>query len=233
MSTIEEICTRMLDEGYEYGSLVQTLTLDQYKTSPEAMGIPWIKPMAPTLACSRIDRYEEDDGETKVALQWAEWVIDQEFEIPKYEASHLFFPKVDETSLATQTDPRFGKGGVWRHETQFMPVINWSKVARTYAGIKVDPCEMGNSDVFQMYDVDSKLIWDVTNGVKEGYFFENAGKFLYNPVPILYNPAKYENRDILAICDHTCIQEMSVFENVGEWLNNPVSVGEDLYYGLE
>jgi hypothetical protein len=69
-----------------------------------------------------------------------------------------------------------------------MPVIDWSEVAATYAGINVDPGERKNSDVFQMYDVDSKLIWDVTKCVKKGYFFENAGKFLYNPVPVLYNP---------------------------------------------
>ena len=184
MSTIQEICKRMLAEGFEYGSLMETLDMSKYSSSPAAMGRPSMKPHASTIWCSRIETYDYDE-EPETTLQWAVWVKDQDFNIPKYENAHLFFPKVEEASITTESDSRFGKGGVWRHEMGFMPWIHWNKVATKYNGIKVDIFKDENRDAFSMWDVDTLAIWN-RRCVQQEVIFENVGAWLYNPVPVFF-----------------------------------------------
>jgi hypothetical protein len=168
----------MLDDGYRYGSLVETLDKSKFISGPVAMGNPSMKPRADTIYCSRIDTYDDE-----TTLQWAVWVQDQDFDIPKYENAHLFFPKVDEASITTESDSRFGKGGVWRHEMGFMPWIHWNRVATKYDGINVDTFKDENRDVFSMWDVDTLAIWN-RRCVQQEVIFENVGAWLYNPVPV-------------------------------------------------
>lgn len=168
MSTIEQVCEKMKDEGFEYGSLVNTLSITQFDSAPEVMGKPSLKPLAPTLWCSRIVTYEE------TTLEWHSFVLDQDYRVDTYAKAHLLFVKVDKSRITCEVDERFRKGGEWRKETSYIPLIHWSRVASQYAGITVDPAGNDRSDVFPMWDVGTLAIWD-TKCVTEIRAFENAG----------------------------------------------------------
>jgi hypothetical protein len=170
MSSIHQICKKAQDEGFEFGSLVNSLSITQFNSSPDVMAEPFLKPMAPTLWCSRIVTYD-DFGTT---LQWHSFVVDQDFRADTYAKAHLLFVKVDKSRITCEMDPRFSKGGEWRKETRYIPLIRWSRVASQYAGITVDPSEDDCRDVFPMWDVSTLAIWDHTC-VTETRTFENAG----------------------------------------------------------
>jgi len=170
MSSIHQVCERMLAEGFEYGSMVSTLTITQYDSTPESMGRPWLKPRVPTLSCSRIFSYEGSEP----TLDWHSFVVDQEYMVDAYSKSHLLFVKVDKSRITFESDPCFSKDGLWRKETEDFPLVHWSRVASQYAGITVNPGAKGCRDLFSLWDVDSLAIWDYTC-VTDMRAFENAG----------------------------------------------------------
>ncbi len=171
-SSIQQVCARMHAEGFEYGSIVVGVVAEAaeeavvvpYKHNPEEEEKPSPKPTTgPTLWCSRI---------TDDTLQWHTFVVDQEYETERYAKGNLLFVKVDASRIATESDQRFQKGGVWRGGEQMM--IRWSRVAAEYAGITVDPVKCLCNDVFQTWDVDTLAIWDLSC-VTEARTFENTG----------------------------------------------------------
>ncbi len=163
----------MKREGFEYCSMVSTLSLDAFKSPPVMRNAFSSKPTAPTLSCSRIQAC--DGG---FVPDWYLFVVSEEFNVDEYSQKDLLFVKADSSRLVTESDPRFRKSGAWRQETQYMPTIRWPKVAAVCAGITVDPTKFEVCDVFSMWDVDTLAVWD-GSCITATRAFRNTGKWLY------------------------------------------------------
>ena len=181
MLDMQAVCNQMINSGFQYGSMVESFSLDMYCTKPHEMGTPGLKPMAQTLYCSQIET-SEYDGVTEVALEWYDFVLGEDYKTDEYSARHLLFVKADPCRITSESDQRFRKNGEWRKETEYFPKIDWSGVASEYAGIVVNPSISSVRDVFPMWDVDTLAVWDAKSCITEVWGFQNAGEWMYKDV---------------------------------------------------
>lgn len=167
---LPELCARMESQGFVWGSLITAPSLDAFAFAPSGHRT-FMKPCAPTLAFSRI-------VEPPHTLEWAQWVIDEDFHTDDYARRNVLFARIDERRLAQDLDPRFR--GEWRKKMDLMPWIHWSKVAEHHAGILVNPALGVNSDIFPMWDMETAAVWDRAC-IAEAVCFRNAGQdWVYN-----------------------------------------------------
>ena len=166
MLTIENVCSTMLQQGFEYGCMAQDTSLAfLVPTHPSKMAGSILKPHAPALHCSRVNE--------EPVLDWHNFVNAYDFQISTYAARPLVFIKADMSRIADTTDHRFK--AEWRRETEYMPLVNWTKVASTFSGIKVD---LTTDPLFPMWDVDTLVVWDAAC-ITDVRAFRNVGEWLY------------------------------------------------------
>jgi hypothetical protein len=193
---IFEICKRMQAAGFEYGSIVEknslsTLSSERIRLESGHFFKPvkgvWFSKISESVSYEdQDDEGVDDDDDCSVALQWYDFVVEQDFRIRHYAMRSLLFAKFEETRLTNNNDPRFRLGGDFVVKTDFLAVPHWSNVSAQYAGIHVDPCVQEASDIFRTWDVDTVCIWDAS-AVTEMRWFKNAGTpWTYN-VPAIFD----------------------------------------------
>jgi len=176
---IFEICKRMQAAGFEYGSIVEKNSLsvlgsERIRLEEEDSG-HFFKPLK-GVWFSKISESVSDE----IALQWYDFVLEQDFCVRHYAMRSLLFAKFDKNRLTNNSDPRFRLGGAFVVKTDFLTVPHWNNVSAQYAGIHVDPCVREASDIFRTWDVDTVCIWDAS-AMTEMRWFENAGtSWTYN-----------------------------------------------------
>ena len=181
MLDMQAVCNQMTSAGFEYGSMVESFSLDRYCTRPHEMGRPAMKPMAPTLYCSQI-KSSEYDGVTEVALGWYEFVMGEDYKTDEYSARHLLFVKAHPGRITCESDKRFRKNGEWVKETKYFTAIDWPGVASEYGGIVVNTEIPIVQDVFSTWDVDTLAVWDTKSCIAEVWGFQNKGEWMYEDV---------------------------------------------------
>ncbi len=173
---IQTVSEKMKREGFEYCSMVSTLSLDAYKVPPVMRKASSSKPTACTLYCSRLQTCNEE-----TVPEWYVFVVCEDFNAAVYSQKDLLFVKADSSRLVTESDPRFRKSGAWRQETPYMPTICWPSVAGEYAGITVDPAKFEMRDVFPTWDVDTLAVWD-SSCITDVRAFQNVGEWVYEEI---------------------------------------------------
>ena len=174
MSTnIFEICKGMQAEGFEYGSMMEENSLNMLGSGRILLesGHHYIKPMKGVWFSKIAESFSDEDS---VALQWYDFVVEQDFRVRHYAMRSLLFAKFDKTRLTSNSDPGFQSGGPFVVKTDFLTVPHWNNVSAQFAGIHVDPCVRGASGIFSAWDVDTVCIWDASV-VTEMRWFQNAG----------------------------------------------------------
>ena len=182
---IFDICKRMKEEGFEYGSMTEESCLKELGSGQHqlrssnfkpANGVPFSKI---TKSYPDIDEEDEDEDEDEelLAIAWYNFIVFEGYHVSEYASTGLLFAKFDNTRLTSNSDPRFQVGGAFRLKTEqeyFSALPHWNAVGAQYAGIHVDPRVDSASDIFREWGVDTVCIWDAT-AVTEQRWFENAG----------------------------------------------------------
>jgi hypothetical protein len=169
---LNEVCREMKTLGFEYGSLVKN-PKRSFVFIPHAIGMASLKPLGNVLWFSRITVTETDEA----TLEWKEWIEMEDFDVECYEYRDLLFAKVDPGRIANETHPALQAGGEWRHEEEWISMVNWEGVAAQYAGISVR-----QSRLFPTWDVDTLAVWDPSSCITETRTFCNTGaKWTYKP----------------------------------------------------
>ena len=168
---LNEVCREMRALGFEYGSLVKH-PKRSFAFIQHAIGKASLKPLGNVLWFSRISVTET----VETTLEWKKWIEMEDFDVNHYEYRSLLFAKVDPEMITNETHPALQTDGEWRHEDEWISMINWEGVASQYAGISV--CQ---SRLFSTWDVDTLAVWD-PNCITETRAFYNTGvKWTYKP----------------------------------------------------
>ncbi len=187
--TLHDVCIAARDGGYEYGALVKSPVLDVHEytpADPTTLGRTFNKPSGNVLWCSKITEDYVDEP-SKVAftldwaLDWARWVIEEEFNVKDYALRNIIFVKVDQSKLTNESHDNFrSDGGEWR----LAHAIDWPKIAKDYKGITVSPSNayerykskglIVTENLFSTWDCETLALWD-TSCVTETMVFHTAG----------------------------------------------------------
>jgi len=183
MSTLRDICIAAKEEGFEYGTMVNSPVLEYHHPEPCTLGKSFTKPLGNVLWCSKIMEYEDEEEPNGVAvtLAWSDWVISEDFHVEEYASRSVLFVKVNPTNLTNESHANFKTGGEWRIENKWMiPTIDWPKIAQSYMGITVSPSKayvtQGKclQNLFSTWDCETLALWD-TSCVTETMVFHNTG----------------------------------------------------------
>lgn len=173
---ISDICKQMHAEGFKYGSITHGGALNELGASGGQLESGHYKPMKGVWFSKISKSYSDDEQEEPdcLALEWYNFVVQEDFRTDRYAKSSLLFAKFDQPRLLNNGHPSFLLGGPFRFKSDFLTLPHWNRVSAKYAGIHVDPCIREASDIFPAWDVDTVCIWDAT-AVTEVRWFENAG----------------------------------------------------------
>lgn len=174
--TIFDICKRMQAEGFEYGSMTHGGAFKLLGSGQNLLESGHYKPLKGVWFSKISESFSDEDQEDKdcLALQWYDFVVQEDFRTQQYAQSSLLFAKFDKSRMTSNNDPCFQLGGPFQVKTGWLTVPHWNRVSAKYAGIHVDPCVGKASDIFPAWDVDTVCIWDASV-VTDLRWFENAG----------------------------------------------------------